>query len=795
MALLASGSAFAARLEAEFTWNTANYGIGFFVGTDTESAFSYRTAGGYPTEPCGGNAQPVLSSSIPGGSWTQVPCGGLGPVRFTLDPAYAATFTFRVQMMMVARDYHLVNTPYGWLWAPNESAEPATVTMRLLMDGTEAARATLLLSTWDNGHVILTYTPDLTGVVFDITDVAAAPDRRVLLSNTKDSANAPLAPYPFFQGLLARDRVVPIGLRTYVNGIATSGVAVTLRLLDPPDLSPYIVGVAGGQPAPGAALSHDGDNVGTVAPTLTGTGITANDDGTYSATSRENGYISAELALDPAARPGDNYRVEGSFTGAPNTATSGVLTAWRRIFFEKRTMFRKGNPIVADAPAGVSHVIVPNLSIVSNGTEQFAANDEIVLLHAPKHGEPKPDGSFYEEYRKLTAATPFTAPSTLPANGTGTLTLVAGSTTINGSGTRFSRLVAESSTTVGTVINVGSERFIVLAIDNNTRMTVTPAAATSGTGLSYTTGDSQLTPSANYVRLTLSSPLTRAFATNVVAGRAPTIVLNDAVAKISSSGAIAPADYFDADDSLLVESVDYPSNVFPASYAQYIPRPDESKPLPRTLLTSADGTLSQAFIDKWFRIPTAVAVSTTLSDPLLAFHYTLPANHQLILIGDNNPIRDAGVTFLRVQSYPHREASSVVFRGQVEREIADNTSPLYQLDAAQVLRKVEVHEVAHQWWVNNGPPGHCNAVGYDSSMPYPVQQTPPAATPAGTMFCTMAFDGALTMPAPWSPFPSILQTVRQYGNGHTAFHMTVDGNGVWDSEYLMLRRAADPWQP
>ncbi|HEX2833238.1 MAG TPA: hypothetical protein VHW00_09495 [Thermoanaerobaculia bacterium] len=137
-------------------------------------------------------------------------------------------------------------TPYGPIWEANASAEPATVTVRLLMDGIEAARATLLLTAWDNGHVILTYTPDLTGVIFDITDAAAASERRVLLSNTKDSQNAPLAPYPFFQGLLARDRVVPIGLRTYVDGIATSGVAVTLRILDPPDLSPYIIGATGG---------------------------------------------------------------------------------------------------------------------------------------------------------------------------------------------------------------------------------------------------------------------------------------------------------------------------------------------------------------------------------------------------------------------------------------------------------------------------------------------------------------------------------------------------------------------
>ncbi|HEX2833237.1 MAG TPA: hypothetical protein VHW00_09490 [Thermoanaerobaculia bacterium] len=292
---------------------------------------------------------------------------------------------------------------------------------------------------------------------------------------------------------------------------------------------------------------------------------------------------------------------------------------------------------MTDALPGVWHVVVPTGSIVSNGTEQFAANDEIAFLHAPKRGEAKPEGSFYEDYRRITAATPFTAPSAQPAAGTGTLTLVAGSTTINGSGTRFSRLVAVSATTVGTVINVGSERFVILAINNNTRMTVTPAAMTAGTGLSYTTGDGQLTLSANYVRLTLSGGLTRAFARDPP-GRPASNVLNDAVAKISSSGTFAPADYFDSDDSLLIDSVAYPSNVFPAAYAEYLPLPAASIPLPRMMLTQVDGTLSQAFIDKWFRIPAAVAVSTTATDRLLDFHYTVPANHQLILVADNNPI-------------------------------------------------------------------------------------------------------------------------------------------------------------
>ena len=59
----------------------------------------------------------------------------------------------------------------------------------------------------------------------------------------------------------------------------------------------------------------------------------------------------------------------------------------------------------------------------------------------------------------------------------------------------------------------------------------------------------------------------------------------------------------------------------------------------------------------------------------------------------------------------------------------------------------------------------------------------------------MAVDNTLAMPAPWNPSLLVSQTVRQYGNGVTTFHMVQLVNGQWDSEYFTIRNAPDPWVP
>lgn len=791
IALLLASPASAARLEAEFTWDNANWGFHFSVlstdGPYERWAQSYVTWGGaLPTAPCGGDGHPETSSQIAGGTFTPVPCSGRGPVTFTLDPLTSNPLQFFVWMAQSGFDYYLGSGPNGPEWV-YRGITPTNFTMVLRQDGTEITRRTFTISDYGGGHLVLSYTPGATEPTFDLNDYAPLNDRRVLLVNPRDTSGALLQPYPWFQRFLSRDRAIPIGLRTYVNGVPTPGVAVTLKVLDPPDKSEYVVGVAGGQPAPSPSLSYAGDNVGTL-PTLTGTGITANPDGTYSVTSGAEGYISAALEPDATARPGDNYQVEAVFSGA-TPKKSSVITAWRRMFVEKRKMFRRGHTLVTDAPAGTWHAVVPNAAYSSAaGAPNFAAGDEVILQHAPPHGAAKTASAYYQTYTRITAATPFTTPATLTTAGAGTIALTAGSSTVNGTGTRFDRLVTETATRVGSVINVANRRYVVMAIDNRTRMTVSPVPDTTGAGLPYTIGDTQVAPSTTYVRLTFAAALDRWY------GREPlehpstgVTTLNDGIAKLTSAGTFGDADVFDSSEERLEGAAERQySNPMQAAYAEYITlRPP--MPVPRVTLAS-NSNHSQWFIDRWFTTPAPVPVPGGTG--YLSVQYVPPQNHQLLLVADTNPNSDVGQTYSRAAGYPPERATAL-FRGFTEREVADNTRPLWGQNTDLILMKIVVHEIAHQWSVNGGLPGHCTQVAYDSGGPYPTQQTPPAPPPSNTRFCTMAIDTGLTMPAPWNSSLFINQTVWQYGNEHIAFHMTPSG----DSEYLTIRRTADPWQP
>ncbi len=799
MAFLFSAPAFAATLEAEFTWDTTNWGMHFWVdaqeGFDRKTAYSYVTWGGAaPNVPCGGDGHPETFSSITNGLFTQVPCGGRGPVKFVLNPTSPIPLQFIVWMQTSGWDYDLVNGPNGAVWALRPPT-PTNFTMILRLDGVELTRTNFTLVDWGGSHLVFSYTPEATEVKFDILDAAPANDRRILLTNPRDTNNLPYRPYPWFQRLLSRDSAIGIGLRTYVNGVPTSGIPVTLRVVDPPDPSQYIVGVPGGQPSPGAALSHDGDNIGALPP-LVGAGITVNGDGTYSATSGAEGYVFAELQLDATARPGDNYQIEGVFDGVVPTR-SGVITAWRRMFVEKRTMFRRGHLLVNDAPPGTWHLVVPDAEFSTAGGN-FAANDNVVLQHAPPHGLAKTEsGGYYQTYTRIAAATSFTSPTTSSTAGVGTIALTTGSSSIIGSGTRFDRLVAESATSVGSVINVASRRFVVLAINSKTQITVSPASDTTGANLPYSIGDTHLRPSTSYVRLTLNTPLDKWYGPEpLVMLSTGVITLNDAIAKLNGAGSIGTTDYFDSDESKLVGAAEsWFDNAMQAAYAEYIAL-RFPMPLPRVILskTGASANYSQWFIDRWFSTPVPVGVGPD-PDPMMTTHYVPPVNHQLLLVADTNPDvgRDVGQTYSRPAPYPP-ETATALFRGQIELETASNTSPLYGQNADAILSKIEVHEIAHQWLVNGGLPGHCNRVAYDSQGAYPTPQTPPAAPAPNVQFCAMAVDANLAMPAPWNPLLPISQTTWQYGNGHIAFHMTQTANG-WDSEYLTIRRAPDPWQP
>ncbi|HXG59036.1 MAG TPA: hypothetical protein VNL91_08425 [Thermoanaerobaculia bacterium] len=334
-------------------------------------------------------------------------------------------------------------------------------------------------------------------------------DTRILLSNVPPGlSGVPSYGYPRFQSFLGRDAAIPVGLRTIKNGVATPGVPVVLKVLDPPDRSPYVAGGPGiVQPVPG---SRAGDNVGAL-PKLTGSGVTDNGNGTYSVTSGANGYVGVVMELDASARAGDNYKVEATATfdgGLVKSATSAEMIAWKRLFVEKRQMFRRGAPLATDAPAGITRIIVRDTPISSTG-ERFARNDNVMLLHAPPYGQAKGPGSYYSGlYRiglrpqRFTAVAPVVGPGTVTTNGT---TLIVG---VDGARdrVRFDRL------TPGDVINIYTggvrESRVVTTITDRTHLTVDKPTISSATGLTYEIGDYNLIPGTRYLRLTLDRPLT-----------------------------------------------------------------------------------------------------------------------------------------------------------------------------------------------------------------------------------------------------------------------------------------------
>lgn len=639
-----------------------------------------------------------------------------------------------------------------------------------------------------------------TSVDFDITNATPSADRRVLLSNMSTNlAGVPNYPYPRLQALLARDKVIPVNLRTIENGAATSGIPVTLRVIDPADPSAYVAGGTGiVQPVPG---SQPGDNLGTILPKLKGTGVTDNLNGTYSVTSGANGYIETEMELDASARAGDNYQVVATATftgGSTKTATSGAITAWKRLFVEKSQMFRAGAPLATNAPAGLPSIVILDEPIASRGVDAFRRNDFVMLMHAPSWGQPKNPVLFYRVVYQV-AARPQRFRAQAPAAGPGLVT-TNGTAVIVGNGTRFNRL------DVGDVINVPTgvpgqrEPRVVLAIADNTHLTVDTPPTLVAADQPYTIGDPHLVPGVNYRRVQLDRPLTESYQREPLVRDFRILALNDAVVRLGPGG-LTPADYFDADDSQLAGLV--MTNAFPAAYAEYIVLPPQPaggvNPVPRMVLTSAineSGKSTQQFIDKWLALPTPLPLPSTSPDPLDWYRYSTPPNHQLLLIGDTE-VRDvtqSGSNGFLSKSIDG-ERASVLNRGSLEYFVSNSANPLFGADADIVLRRTMVHEITHQWWTDDAVFGHfdhCHPeVAYDSTQPYPTASGTP---PPGLRFCLMSWaESGLQMPAPGNPQLMVSMVQYLYRDGYTSFHIAqVPG---WHSEYLSIRRTPDPWTP
>lgn len=152
---------------------------------------------------------------------------------------------------------------------------------------------------------------------FDLDDASHPDARKILIARYRNN---------FAYSSPAQKADGRIEIRANVGA---PGRRVYFRLTDPPDTAEYVP----------AADRVPNDNVG-------GPGRLTLTEAVADAT----GYVKTEL-IATNRYAGDNYRVEASFDAAfscaPNCAKTGVLTAWKRIYFENDLMYRRGSFVAA----------------------------------------------------------------------------------------------------------------------------------------------------------------------------------------------------------------------------------------------------------------------------------------------------------------------------------------------------------------------------------------------------------------------------------------------------------------
>lgn len=620
----------------------------------------------------------------------------------------------------------------------------------------------------------------LNNIKFDIN--ADTNDSRVILSNSYKApfTSTPYFPYPHYQGLLAKDGAIPVDFRVYYNAAPASGVQVDLSIIDPPDTSKYLTGAAN-------------DNKGP-APTFKDNCVPC---ATYTVTSGANGFVETELDLDPATHAGDNYQVVATATypdGSTKTVTSGTITAWKRIFLEKRQMYRRGAPLATDAPAGVSHIIVRSLPISShlskfgNLDDYFAKGDQLTLMHAPAFGQPK-SGFYTGSYQITSKPVAFTAAplSAGPCVKNKPCFVTTNATTqVVGTGTVFTKLNVDDVIDIPSATAGVLDTRYVLSIIDNEHLTVDAPTTTSASNLSYQVGDPNLVVMTHnaYTRLTLDHALAESYHREPGVP-ADVLTLNDAVV-------IAASGLFDCPDTLLLgDASAQPAHVFPSAFTEYLLIPASGGPgLPRVLIDG--GAMLQQFADKWFATPQPAVVNPGDPNPMTANGYPAAPNQQLLFVGDSEtgPINLAGSAGLtNHKGTVPNENVSYLEMGTVEQRVTQDTSGMYQANPSDIMQKTEVHELIHQWYPNVnvfGVNDHCNETAYDQTG---------AGLPSGSpSYCVMAaLDSSPQVPAPWSSTTMISPIEWQYRNLTTFLHY--DSAKSPPSEYVAIRDTLDPWKP
>lgn len=238
-------------------------------------------------------------------------------------------------------------------------------------------------------QVVVTYTPP-PPADFAITNAAPEADRRILISNARTSYS-----YPYFQGIGAQDAAVTTYLRARdSSGNFASGLTVYMRILDPPDTAPYMNQT-------GNVIAQNNDNTGSPA-ILDGTDISQFSPGIYQATSGAGGIVNFTVRLQSPFAAGDNYQIEASLDSAfpvGGTAKSGTLTAWKRVFIEKRRMLKNGLFLAQASNTGDTFIVTRGNSWggLQNAMDDLSAGERIVITHAPQLSRTDLNAGWYYE--------------------------------------------------------------------------------------------------------------------------------------------------------------------------------------------------------------------------------------------------------------------------------------------------------------------------------------------------------------------------------------------------------------
>ncbi|MFZ5787931.1 MAG: hypothetical protein ACOY3Y_15955, partial [Acidobacteriota bacterium] len=196
-------------------------------------------------------------------------------------------------------------------------------------------------------------------------------------------------PSPYQRG----DRIVELAVEGW------GGVPLYVRVVDPPDTSPYAV-------QPSAPAYHADDNVATLT-SATDWGLTDDIGGSNPrrclAVTPPNDSDPAIFYLKvPEHFAGDNFRVEMSKSswGEPNctaanriVSMTAIYTTWKWIFVERGKMFRRGGLLFEDAAPGAIEL---KISKVWNGSawqraDDLEAGDRIAIFDADNPYETPPN--------------------------------------------------------------------------------------------------------------------------------------------------------------------------------------------------------------------------------------------------------------------------------------------------------------------------------------------------------------------------------------------------------------------